>query len=195
MSDTERRVRISSSCSGDPSSVTIQHVDPDAICGVVNGCQWFGVTDGKEQYVPRYKELPEPVDDEQMLPFAGRGRRYKHEIIERLTIGTFPHITIQSLCGYNYTPAIYRIEAKKLEQYGFICCRSKRGEDGCFWELWYLSGDYVMRGELEQFYKSLPSSMGINTKWHKVVDWLCKHVSFGTLDVSCQRACMVIDGD
>lgn len=57
-------------------------------------------------------------------------------------------ITIQHVCGYDYSDDFYRENAKKLESYGFICCRSNRGSEGRFWEIWFLPGLWMAEGDL-----------------------------------------------
>lgn len=190
MSD-EKRVQITSS-GGPDQMVKMTGVPRDMIYGTVNGCQWFGVTDGKPEFVPRYEPLPENREDEQLLPFFSGGQSYK--AIDFADVGHgFPSITIQHLCGYGYTPKNYERQSKFMEECGFECCRSKRDGEGRYHELWFLSGSFRMRGPLRDFYKDLDKGLSNDAKWAKVVHWICEHASFGTLDICCQRVAMVID--
>jgi len=121
MSD-EKRVRIVSTKSGgntDPE-ITLCGVPIDMIQSAVLGCSWFGVTDGKPEFIPH--------------------------------------------------------------------------DEGKYHELWFLSGDFKMRGPLRDFYNNLDDGLSNDAKWTKVVNWLCRNTDFGTLDICCQRAAMVIDG-
>lgn len=108
-----------------------------------------------------------------------------------------PHYAIQHLCGYNWTEDNYKRQAQVLMDCGFECLRSRRGKDGRFWEIWYLPGNWAAQGLLKLVIDQqiLKDQTG---HWTKTVDvvvkWLCNNVSFGTLDVSVQRACMVMDG-
>lgn len=185
----EERVRMTDYAD---QRVTLEGVPHDKMQGAVTGCQWFGVTDGKPEFIPRYEPLPERKEDETLLPFfSAGGQTYK--AIDFTNVGHgFPSIIIQSLCGYNYTPANYKRAARLLETYGFVCCRSKRGDDGKFWELWWLPGDWAMRGALRDFYEGL-KDLANNAKWARVIDWFCSHSSFGSLDLCCQRAAMIMD--
>jgi hypothetical protein len=61
-----------------------------------------------------------------------------------------PSILIQHLCGYGRTLERYKIQAARLESYGFACLRSRRGPDGKFWEIWYLPGVRFAHGGLEE---------------------------------------------
>jgi len=76
-----------------------------------------------------------------MLPFlAGLspntpGSAYQLEMFEfeDLRPNTYPSITIQSLCGYDYTPEKYREEARKLESLGLpMPAQQARARTACF---------------------------------------------------------------
>lgn len=178
---------------GDKPEVTVA-VDPDKMCGVVAEQYWFGVDDGKPVFLSRFSPLPNVNDDEQILPFWSGGSSYKFTDFHREPLS--PHFDIQHLCGYNYTPEKALKEAARLESYGFFCMRSKRGNDGRYWEVWRLNGYWAAKGELEVLVESDAfRNMSENDKMNTVSQWLCRNCSFGTLDVSCQRAAMVIDGD
>lgn len=111
-----------------------------------------------------------------------------------------PHFCIQHLCGYGYTVEAYRVHAQNLMNCGFECLRSRRGNDGKFWELWYLPGTWCAKGPLKEAIDSQPkpgADEPYTDQWKTttefVVGWLCHNVSFGTLDVAVQRAAMVVD--
>lgn len=192
--EDKEKSRVRLSYDGREQHVTLYHVPHVPMEGVVNGCQWFGVTDGQPEFIPRYKPLPEQLEDEQLLPFfSGQGQSYKHVDFAAVEEGSFPSITIRSICGYNYTPKNYKAAAKFLERCGFVCCRSRRGKNNKFWELWWLAGDWTMAGPLKKFYEDISKKKSQLTKWKEVVNWLCDHSSFGTLDVCCQRAAMTMD--
>lgn len=172
-------------------TITLE-VDPDQMTGVVNGCLWFGVTDGKPQFLSRLNPIPDPIDDAEMLPFSGCGQLLKIVNFSTKTPWS-PTFDIQHLCGYNYTPANYKSEASKLESLGFFPMRSKRGRDGKYWEVWRLMGYWSAEGALKKFIGQLDQNMGDEAKLETVVHWLCGNCSFGTLDVTAQRAAMCLD--
>jgi hypothetical protein len=99
-----------------------------------------------------------------------------------------PSIIIQHLCGYHYTPENYKRQAEYLESLGFECLRSRRGADARYHELWLLSGLWSAKGGLKESLGN-GGSYG-NKELNKAVKFLCRNASFGTLDVSFQRAAM-----
>lgn len=171
----------------------------EAIEGALNGHYWITVRDGRIQKV-HARETPLSEVDEGMLPFwrafdeKREGLQLKLVEFEPIKDGNSPAIFIQSLCGYNYTPETYRHDAAVLEEYGFICMRSRRGEDGRYWELWYLPGLWSAKGRLkEAIGKGRDSEM---KKLERALNFFqsrqCK-MTFGTLDVTTQRLAMVRD--
>lgn len=179
----------STTFNGLESTITLR-VDPDKMTGVVNGCLWFGCTDGKPEFISRLNPLPAAKDDDQVLPFFDGGS--SHKILDFHPPSFSPTFEIQHLCGYDYTPAKYEAEAAKLERYGFHCLRSRRGSDGKYWEVWRLLGYWSAEGDLKPFCETI-QKLSDKEKIKKVVHWLCQNCSFGSLDVTCQRAAMVIE--
>lgn len=188
---------------GEPGEITLK-VDPREMSAVVLGQAWFGVEEGKPIFWPKYKALPPAIDDDQILPFWNGG--ISRKIFEYSQDAPWsPHFDIQHLCGYNYTKELYEIEARKLESYGFDCLRSKRGLDGRYTEIWHLSGYWAAKGELKDFVKNNIEIIKDSThtpeghlktneiKIKLIINWLREHISFGSLDVSYQRAAMVVD--
>ncbi len=165
------------------------------------GAYWIRVVDGKLEFVPIWKELPGPTEDVEMMPFWRLPTKEEKVSVpklfdlEPLPPNSSPSISIQSLCGYNYSEENYRANAARLESFGFHCLRSRRGSNAQFWEIWYLPGLWSAKGELKDFVDS-ERERGKKDEprlTQAVIDFLCRNVSFGTLDVSVQRAAMVID--
>lgn len=139
--------------------------------------------------------VPGPTEDEEMLPFwcrrePGPGpvqtqlfetENFKHR---------YPSVIIQHLCGYGYTSERYKACAQQLESYGFECLRSRRGNDGKFWEIWMLLGPWSAKGELGEAVKRNNKK---KDELEVVIKFLCKNVSFGSLDIMIQKAAMVIE--
>lgn len=180
----------------------------DHLIKAFRGLSWFSVEGGRLQTSSRFAPLPDPVRDEEMIPFW---RQYSNtqaqgeffpKVFEDMSpdVVFSPHITIQSLCGYNYTPENYARESTKLLSYGFRQIRSQRGEDGGYWELWYLPGVWCAKGDLkdvvERTAQGLKPSGGFHIRqddkecFEAAVDFLRRNISFGTLDVSVQRWAM-----
>jgi hypothetical protein len=99
-----------------------------------------------------------------------------------------PSFMISHLCGHYYTKEGYKREADKLESYGFSCMRSRRGENGRFWENWYLPGVWCAKGDLAEKLKPIKDS---NEKTQEAIRFLMRNVSFGSMDMTQQRAAMV----
>jgi hypothetical protein len=180
----------------------------DALVGMVRGFQRVGMEDGRLQAWPIREPLPDPIADEAMLPFWRRASPGSENLQLRLfaydafPTGASPSLVIQSLCGYDYTPQKYREQAAILESYGFEWLRSRRGLDGGYWELWYLPDVSLAKGGLQeevQAAKTTAEARGVRD-WEKViraqtdaaVTHLCRTVSFGSLDVTFQRAAMPV---
>lgn len=171
----------------------------EAIEGALNGHYWITVRDGRIQKIPA-RETPLSEVDEGMLPFwrafdqKQEGLQLKLVEFEPIKEGYSPAIFIQSLCGYNYTPATYRHDAAVLEEYGFICMRSRRSEDGRYWEIWYLPGLWAAKGRLKEALGAERASE--KKKLERAFDFFhsrkCQ-VTFGTLDVTVQRMAMEMD--
>lgn len=66
------------------------------------------------------------------------------------------------MCGYGYTKDRYKVEVGKLESWGFECCRSRRGDNGKFWELWFLPYLRAAEGDLLRAMHSYCKRCGAN---------------------------------
>nr|MBA3551034.1 hypothetical protein [Patescibacteria group bacterium] len=113
------------------------------------GANWIRVVQGKLKAIPVYQELPDPMTDEELLPFWRKRSdtgNMPDSLFDTLTeLNEVPEhssasLSVQSLCGYFYTDERYKQEAAKLCSYGFECLRSRRDKDARFWEIWYLPG-------------------------------------------------------
>lgn len=159
----------------------------------VGGC-WVRVKDGKLETINSWEPAPDPVRDEEIFPFWRKPigvESVQLQLIEMEMVDdhSYPSISIQSLCGYDYSPENYRIQAEKLESYGFECLRSRRGTGGKFQEVWYLSDLIFAKGELKEEIGAHEGKKALKL----AVSFLGQRVSFGTLDVSVQRLAMVLD--
>lgn len=193
-------------------SITLSNLTSDeqtAIEGFTQGTQWIKINDGRLVLQPVYKELPELVNDPLISShWSNISRQLTFEFWEE-QVDSQPNIIIQHLCGYNHHTT-YEEEAARLLSYGFVCCRSKRHADGRFHELWLLwlfkaSGNLkemidehdAQNKQIETaFIGAVPlhdRTQATKSRVDAIVKFLCKTVSFGTLDVSSQRAAMVMD--
>lgn len=204
-----RTTSLSGTNSIEIKGLTIEEMDQ--LVAAIRGLSWFKVEGGRLKVVPCHLPLPDPVHDEQMLPFWRRLEHHQPQceffarVFEDMSDDAIysPHFIIQHLCGYDYTPENYVREAEKLASYGFTQLRSKRGEDGGYWELWYLPGVWSAKGDLKEVVDGItvkaktwedPSGKRKDKECFKaVLEFLRRNASFGTLDVSIQKLCQVID--
>jgi hypothetical protein len=203
MTKEVRKVQITGSGSNQTNGnnyVTIGYLLPeeqDALAAMTLGASWCRIKDGRVEQRATYEELPPPENDPYIPPswYATMELPRRWLVMPVPSIDDEPNpehhspsIIVQHLCGYNNTP--YKVEALKLQAFGFECLRSRRGPEGKFWEMWYLPYLDAAKGSLRDAIKSKDKTAA---KIIAAVDHLCGHVSFGSLNVSYQRACMVID--
>ncbi len=180
-------------------SITITGLDRDEVekvrAAVKAGTQWMKVQEGRIEFHAAVKELPEPTEDS-MLPFWRPLREGEGVVQEELLSSAeeisdrhgSPSITIQHLCGYYYTPEKYKLEAARLESWGFECMRSRRGNEGGYWEIWYLPGLWSAKGSLKQAMgEERPST---KNAYKRAMEHIRTKASFGTCDVAVQRLAM-----
>ena len=166
---------------------------------------WFKIEDGRLRTRPCCVSIPDPAQDEEILPFWPQlshhqpQDEYFEKVFREMSDDVIyqPHITIQSLCGRNRTPENYVREAEKLKSYGFVQLRSKRGEDGDYWEIWYLPGVWHVKGDLKRVVDNItakaktwedPHGRRKDQECFKAVyEFLRRNASFGVLDVSIKR--------
>ena len=186
----------------------LTQTEADQLLCALSGMSWFGVKDGRLEVHAKHLPLLDTTHDEKMLPFwrEHANTQVQGELIEKVfeemsdDVLYYPHFTIQSLCGYYYSPENYAYEAQKLLSYGFVQMRSKRAENGKYWEHWYLPGVFFAKGHLKEIVDSVtvaarswedPHGRRKDKECFKaVLEFLRCNVSFGSLDVSMQRYAM-----
>jgi hypothetical protein len=176
------------------------------IMGAINhGHNYIKVEDDKLKTVAKFEDLPGPISDEEMLPFwrpvtkeeknqnlldvPGKIINYGKDKISS------PAINIEYLCGKYYSPEDYKINAEKLESYGFICFRSRRLDDGTYSEIWHLPSLGSAKGKLAEFIKaiSVPAGGKIwenkfeEKKLDGAIDFINENVKYGILDVTITK--------
>jgi len=183
----------------------------DAIRAMLTGATWLSIQKVEEggaelKRSEVYKPAPAPEDDPLIPPKwqlsdkagvgdpkTGAGIPKLREFVEPGEGWHCPSFYMTSLCGYNYTPELYKATAQRLQTYGFECLRSRRGPDGRYWEVWYLAGDWAARGDLKKF---LTEKKFKSEQWQEmtraVCEWLAHRVSFGSLNVDVQRMAMAV---
>ncbi len=196
----EIRVTSHGGSEGQISLTGFQPNELEKMLAAMSGAYWIRVDSEKGRLItiPKYEATPTPVSDEEMLPFWR-----KHSDVKQIHLfddyefskekGHSPSISIQSLCGYYYTKENYKRTAENLERWGFECLRSRRGEDGKFWEVWFLPGLWHAKEELKMSIES--EKRKGKDELSTALEFLRNNSSFGTLDVSSQRMCMRGPGD
>lgn len=191
----------------------------DAIrAALIHGTCWLSVNEaGDPQRHDKFRALPDPVDDPKIPPkwyvkpvpklgecTAQDIGRVSREIIDckpfRYALAPeidpdegwhSPSFFLQHLGAMGGLGG-YRQAAAKAASIGFECMRSRRGPNGNFWEVWYLPFVEHARGALKGEIAQSPEK-----DWRKnaerITRWLCNNVSFGSLDISVQRAALVFD--
>jgi len=196
--ETESKPRITSYGGREITISDIRGEDQKRVLAAFNsGAYWVRVRDGNLEFCESWEPLPEPTQDEEMLPFW---RKPTEEESKRLQMSLFEienplddhssySISIQHLCAYDYSADSYSYNAEKLESYGFICMRSKRGLYAKFWEIWFLPGLWCAEGDLKDHIGSLKGKQALKS----ATSFLSLNVRFGTLDVSTQRLAACVD--
>ena len=185
-----------------PDEITFGHLDEQdkpALVGMMAGINW--VTGDKDEggfkTLSVFETPPTPLEDPIISPFwpaSGNKTSTQGEMPLKIEKYASYGFTIQSLCGYNYTPERYKKVAGDLESWGFDCLRSRRGADGRYWEMWVLSGTWAAKGDLKEAIDKVGRSWEDSKPAMKaVIQFLCANSSFGTLDVHHQVAAMTID--
>lgn len=195
MENDEKKIRMFSS-GGRDGEFSLRGLKPEEIEnmeGMLHNHFWVTVNhDGRLETIRRKELVPGPTEDEDMLPFWSRHKSgaVQTELFETEDFKhRFPSIVIQHLCGYGYTPERHKDCAQQLESYGFECMRSRRGENGRYWEIWLLLGPWSAKGELGKAVRRNKKKDELDV----VIDFLCRYVSFGSLDIMVQRAAMSMD--
>jgi hypothetical protein len=196
----ERRVRISSTQrKPDESSISLTGLTPqeaERTEGMIHGQWWVRGKDGRLEFHPTRESPPDPTEDD-MLPEWRNPRQgadipeLQMELLdsEREWDSQSSSIIIQHLCGYNYSPEGYKRNAEGLERCGFFCMRSRRGDDGRFWEVWFLPGLWAAKGPLNEAIRRVLK----DKQMEAALKFIPTYVSFGTLDIAVQRMCQVLD--
>lgn len=176
--------------------------EADLLKGLLQGRLWATVEDGRLQKRWNLADLPEQTPDDEMLPFwrmataEELSKEIQYELREHLDMpsGPFVSFVISHLCGYSYFKANYVVQATRLSGYGFVEMRSRRDHAGRFTEQWVLAGEHSAKGLLKEHINDPAySDLSPQAKIDRIVSFLCKNCSFGTLDLSRQYVAMTVD--
>lgn len=184
---------------GNPCHMDIKNLSEEEMdklmATLLHGAYYAKGEKGRIVFIPAHEPLPDPVQDEGMLPFWRAVNIPSDQKAVPSSYKDFVHaengysssITISGLCGFYYSPEFYRENAQRLESYGFGVMRSKRDNDFKYWEHWYLPSLWFAKGGLADSFKETKED---SEKLKLALEFLRTHVVFGSLDVSSQRLCM-----
>ncbi len=198
---TTEKVRIGSQSS---NNMSIEGLRPEELSALLQsiraGSHWIRVHEGRLLAEPAHQKLPDPVTDRQMMPFwnkptADELARANLKQLELITLdeerkGYSPSIHINYLCGYDWTELRYEAEGNKLRLFGFEIMRSPRGNDGRYWESWFLPGLWAAKGQFREAIERSPAEKDERQKLDRALEFLRHNCHFGSLDVCVQRLAM-----
>lgn len=139
------------------------------------GDAWIRVSNGKILVLPAHKP-PLPLEDETMEGFfpseKSKEPKYKQTLLfpDSVAGKDGASIYVSSLVGYG-DPSYYKAKLKSLEDAGFVCLRSRRDQDGKYWEIWYLGSPIFAKGEIKG--KSV----------EEIRSWLCNSIVPGNVSI------------
>ena len=200
MSDEKKRLRVERELhEKDFSTITIRGEKEDIVrlAGALQyGMKWIRMRpDGEIETSDVYTTPPVPIADPGMrniwqldpLP-EGASVQMKlfyddPEMQEPKRDWSKKHrsIYLQSIQGYDGQDA-YVSRAKRLAEAGFVCLRSCRGDDGKYWEIWYLSGPCCGRGPLKDMKTA-----------DEIKEWVLNTIGPGTVTLSGEHWGLSID--
>lgn len=195
------KVRLASYGANEVRLEGLTKEEVEVVQGSLHGCQWIRVIQGRVENIPVWKPPPLPAEDADLRPFWPQPKTgrplVQNELFDPQELKQLfsCSISIQALCGYFFTPENYKIQSEKLVDWGFICLRSPRGEDGRYWEIWYLPGLWCTKGALAEAVAcrcAEEKKDDERTKLKRALEFLRRNVTFGTLDVSVQRMAMSV---
>ena len=175
------------------SNITLEGTkeEIDIIRAMLVGKHWVSVRGEKVETVDVFKALPPPEDDPMIPPkwqteFGSLPDRFapdlQDQIPEESRGGTW------TSASFYMSHLIYpKRDIPKVQDWGFECLRSRRGDDGKFWEVWYLPGMWAAKGEMKKHLETLPKDMAWEKRTETTCHWIAQRVIFGSLNVVVQR--------
>lgn len=183
MRDNKRSLEAASHVKID--NLTVREVE--AVEGMVSGENYLRCVDGRLHAYSARQPLPDPIDDPIVGPHWERSPEPK---IGHKPPGEgwhMPTVTVHSLLDNGESAA-------RLDDWGFVCMRSRRSRDGKYWEQWWISR-WMAKGELKVAIEKA-GELG----WFGEAEFICRFVvnqriRFGSMDVSIQRWAMTCGDD
>lgn len=63
----------------------------------------------------------------------------------------YPSFYVQGISAYSSEKHVYEYRSGQLKAAGFERLRSEKGDNGKYWELWYLSSRWSAKGQIDKF--------------------------------------------
>ena len=200
MSDKKQRLRVErEKHEKDFSTVTLRGTKEDIVrlAGALQyGMKWIRMwPNGEIETSDVYAMPPSPIDDVELqniwqfdpLPEGADVQmkllRDDPKMQEPKSEWSKKHrsLYLQSIQGYAGRDA-YVSRAKRLMEAGFICLRSRRGDDGKYWEIWYLPSPCCGRGPLKDMKTA-----------DEVTAWVCNTIGPGTVTLGGEHWGLALD--
>jgi len=178
------------------TSVTIQGTEEEAnaLTKMVSGLGYVACgREGMPLFAEKFanvQPLPDPHLMQHFTPAPSTVAKYTREkgvdpeVVKSLDENDAFGISlyVEHICGYNYTPENYASSSRSLEALGFVCMRSPRGDDGRYWETWFLPGLWSGKGRLA----------GVKTV-EKALNIIIQDLRPGSISAVRQRMALSVD--
>ncbi len=164
-----------------------------AVQQFLQGTSWIRCVDGRLAACEAHNTLPEPEDDPLLSEHWKAGATLK-------TFGEVPEvwdarIMIHAVGAGARLKRDAQNSIKIAWQMGFECMRSKRGDDGKFWEVWILHGTWQAKGILKDFKDSLEKTLSVRQRVDAMAEFIAQRsgLRFGSMDVLVQTWALSFD--
>ena len=162
-----------------------------AVESFINGNSYLRCVNGRLHAYSVNEPLPDAETDPLLGPHWSKGEVKKFGGLEQETGWHLPGIVITALgagIDGDHAEARRRENQKRVQDCGFTCLRSPRGDDGMYWEQWVLYSLSAAKGPLAEF-------VAANRKldWKQSANAACEFlvrdmgIQFGAMDVTIQR--------
>lgn len=196
--DTRAKIRLGSygSDRGGECFVTLQGLtkaEGEWFRRMMSEDAFIGMHDGRMQVYQKHEDLPSPADDPVVFDSFKPGGHVEHVIAGDPGDIRFRSIWLHAVgCGCDNKEAIR--QRRQVEEWGFECMRSRRGESGKYWEVWMLYGITGAQGLLKKAIDDMKDA-GVDFKvmGDKLVHWIAHRCRFGSIDITCQRLAVTND--
>lgn len=198
----DERTPIRWSSKSSRGELTVSGLTPrelEAMEAFIRGTSYVRCVEGRLHAYDAHEPLPTPEEDPLMGPhWSASGEPKQWGGITSGEGWHSPGLIITALgAGIDRNAPFGKDQAARnqalVESFGFVCLRSRRGDDGGYWEQWVLHFLEAARGDLEQHLKTLPPGTGWHERAEAAAGFIAKHIRFGSLDITIQRWALAFD--